>query len=100
MSPSPSHKINPVEQLSAEVQDHREAQHPVSPLFLNRWSPRAFTERKVSNADLLSILEAAHWAPSSGNQQLRIIIPAVRTDNRTTTISLQKPLLGSCKASN
>lgn len=65
----PSHPPNPVEQLSVEVEANREPLYSVSPLFLNRWSPRAFTDRKVSKEDVLSILEAAHWAPSSSNQQ-------------------------------
>ncbi len=64
-----AHPINPVEQLSVEVQANRESKYSTSPLFLNRWSPRAFTDRKVSQEDLLSVLEAAHWAPSSANQQ-------------------------------
>ncbi|HEY0827915.1 MAG TPA: nitroreductase family protein [Bacilli bacterium] len=69
MHSSQSHSINPIEQLSAEVQANRESHHSTSPLFLNRWSPRAFTNSPVSEEDLLSILEAAHWAPSSSNQQ-------------------------------
>jgi nitroreductase len=34
-----------------------------------RWSPRAFTDREVSTADLRTIFEAARWAPSSNNEQ-------------------------------
>lgn len=61
--------IQVVEQLSTEAQAHRKAAHDVSPLFLNRWSPRAFADRKVEDADLNAVLEAAHWAPSSFNDQ-------------------------------
>lgn len=49
--------------------DFRSATHEVDPLFLERWSPRAFTGEPVSEADLLTILEAAHWAPSAFNAQ-------------------------------
>jgi nitroreductase len=45
----------------------REPAHPVDPMFLERWSPRAFTGEVISDADLLTILEAARWAPSSFN---------------------------------
>jgi len=45
----------------------RNAAHPIEPLFLNRWSPRAFTGEAMDQATLLSILEAARWAPSSYN---------------------------------
>lgn len=61
--------INPVEQLTSEVKKNRKAEYSVNPLFLNRWSPRAYSSRKVSDEELYSVLEAAHWAPSSFNDQ-------------------------------
>ncbi len=61
--------FNPAEQLSAEVQAHRKADYPVNPIFLNRWSPRSFLSRKVSDDVLYTVLEAARWAPSSNNLQ-------------------------------
>jgi nitroreductase len=47
----------------------RTADHPIDPLFLERWSPRAFDRTAVTDADLMSLLEAARWAPSSYNVQ-------------------------------
>jgi nitroreductase len=47
----------------------RTADHEVEPLFLERWSPRAFTEEEIPEADLFSMFEAARWAPSSYNSQ-------------------------------
>ena len=47
----------------------RTATHPIDPLFLQRWSPRAFDGSKLSDAELFTILEAARWAPSSFNHQ-------------------------------
>ncbi len=47
----------------------RSAEFDVDPLFLDRWSPRAFSGEALSEADLLTILEAAHWAPSAFNAQ-------------------------------
>ncbi|GAA3411439.1 nitroreductase family protein [Paenibacillus hodogayensis] len=58
-----------VSTVTEDVQAHRKSEFALSPLFLNRWSPRAFTDRKVSDEDLHAILEAAHWAPSSFNDQ-------------------------------
>ena len=49
--------------------NHREAEHPIDPLFLERWSPRAFVEQALSEEELLTILEAGRWAPSSYNSQ-------------------------------
>jgi nitroreductase len=42
---------------------------PIDPLFLERWSPRAFDASKLDDTDLFTILEAARWAPSSFNSQ-------------------------------
>ena len=49
--------------------NHRTADHEIDPLFLERWSPRAFTTDEIPEAALFSILEAARWAPSSYNSQ-------------------------------
>ncbi len=49
--------------------NNRESQYPIEPIFLDRWSPRAFTGEVIPESDLLGILDAAHWAPSSANQQ-------------------------------
>lgn len=48
---------------------NRTADHPIDPLFLERWSPRAFTGEEISEADLMTMFEAARWAPSSYNSQ-------------------------------
>ncbi len=47
----------------------RESEYPVDPLFLERWSPRAFTAAPIEEAELLTMIEAARWAASSYNSQ-------------------------------
>jgi nitroreductase len=47
----------------------RTAAHAIDPLFLERWSPRAFTDEPISEAQLMVLFEAARWAPSSFNGQ-------------------------------
>lgn len=42
---------------------------PVDTLFLHRWSPRAFTAEPIPEAQLMTVLEAARWAPSCFNAQ-------------------------------
>jgi nitroreductase len=50
-------------------------------IFLQRWSPRSFTDRAVSTADLKRIFEAARWMPSSSNEQpWRFIVGVKGTD--------------------
>lgn len=47
----------------------RVADYPIDQLFLDRWSPRAFTGEPISERDLFTILEAGRWAASSYNSQ-------------------------------
>lgn len=49
--------------------DGRTADHPIERIFLERWSPRAFNGAPMDDATLMSIFEAARWAPSSYNSQ-------------------------------
>lgn len=41
----------------------------VLPVVLDRWSPRSFSSRDVSPADLKRVFEAARWAASAYNEQ-------------------------------
>lgn len=42
---------------------------PVDPQFTHRWSPRAFTGEAIAEPELMSLFEAARWAPSTSNTQ-------------------------------
>ena len=48
---------------------HAVTELPVEQNILNRWSPRAFAEKSVSDADLKTIFTAGTWAASSQNEQ-------------------------------
>ncbi len=52
-----------------DVFDQRDARHGVDPLFVRRHSPRAFTGESLSDGDVLTLFEAARWAPSTYNEQ-------------------------------
>lgn len=58
----------------------RHADHPVEPLFLRRWSPRAMAGTPLADGELLQLFEAARWAPSSGNGQPWRFVYALRGD--------------------
>jgi nitroreductase len=49
--------------------DSRKPDHPVEPLFVARWSPRAMSGEPLSDGELLTLFEAARWAPSTYNEQ-------------------------------
>ncbi|WP_453993547.1 nitroreductase family protein [Bacillus nitroreducens] len=56
-------------QTMTKVENNRKTDYPIDPLFINRWSPRAFLEKEVPEDILLSVFEAARWAPSGFNHQ-------------------------------
>ena len=58
----------------------RQPDHPIDPLFLERWSPRAFDGSDLPDEDLLAIFEAARWAPSAFNSQPWHFLYAKRGD--------------------
>lgn len=49
--------------------EKRRPDYPVDPLFTDRWSPRAMSGEEIPEQNLMTILEAARWAPSSNNNQ-------------------------------
>jgi nitroreductase len=51
------------------MSEGRKANFNIDKIFLERWSPRAFTAEKIPDEVLLSGFEAARWAPSGGNTQ-------------------------------
>ncbi len=60
---------------------HRVSAYPIEPLFLQRWSPRAFLPRPFPLAVVYSILEAARWAPSAHNLQPWRFVFSLRGDD-------------------
>lgn len=47
----------------------RRPTYAIDPLFLDRWSPRAFDASDIAEREVLRLIEAARWAPSAFNAQ-------------------------------
>jgi nitroreductase len=47
----------------------RKPEFPIEPLFVHRWSSRALSGEPLSETELLTLFEAARWAPSTYNEQ-------------------------------
>jgi nitroreductase len=60
-----------------------QTQQPVHELIGKRWSPRAFSNREVTPEQVVSLLEAARWAPSAYNEQPWRFIVASKNDPET-----------------
>jgi nitroreductase len=71
---------------------HRKPGHDVSPLFINRWSPRAMTGEEIGREELMRLFEAARWAPSSmNNQPWRFLYAMRNTPHWDTFFGLLTP---------
>jgi len=57
------------EQTQKKLRKARQPTLPINPLFLNRWSPRSMTGEEMDDDTIMSLFEAARWAPSSYNNQ-------------------------------
>ncbi len=66
--------------LTDGVDDSRKNAYGSGDLFRQRWSPRAMTGQEIDDNDLMALFEAAHWAPSSNNNQPWRFIYRRRTD--------------------
>ena len=76
------------------IENKRKADHPIHSVFTDRWSPRSFSNEAITEDELLTILEAARWAPSSFNAQPWRFAYALRGD------SFFQPLAESMNAAN
>jgi nitroreductase len=52
-----------------KAEDFRKADYPIESLFVRRWSPRAMSGEPISEKEMLTLFEAARWAPSTYNEQ-------------------------------
>jgi len=57
-------------------------------VFIDRWSPRSFTDEPVSEQELAAVFEAARWAPSWMNNQPWLFFYETDGPDRETMESL------------
>ena len=62
------------------MKTERTPDYPIESIFLDRWSPRAYDASPMPMSDLLTILEAARWAPSAFNVQPWRFLYSLRGD--------------------
>ncbi len=65
--------------LNTKPENARKAGHSINSIFTKRWSPRSMTGEEISDDELMSLFEAARWAPSSFNNQPWRFIYSKRT---------------------
>lgn len=68
--------------IITDVKTYRKPEYEIDDMILNRWSPRSFSGQEVPENILLSLFEAARWAPSAYNVQPWRFIIARTKDTR------------------
>ncbi|MGP4064660.1 nitroreductase family protein [Oceanobacillus sp. M65] len=67
-----------------DVNQFRKTRYDIDPIYIKRWSPRSFSNQKVSEEVLSSVFEAARWAPSAVNvQPWRFVFASSEQDKET-----------------
>lgn len=54
---------------SSSFKTERNPTYKINPIIINRWSPRSLLPQQIDDELLMSLFEAARWAPSSSNGQ-------------------------------
>ena len=52
-----------------DIDRHRKPARAIEPLLYRRWSPRAMSGEALTDDEVMTLFEAARWAPSSYNAQ-------------------------------
>ncbi len=68
--------------VASDLKNSREASVSVEPMFTERWSSRSFTDAALTDNQIASLFEAAHWAPSSSNAQPWVFVYATDGPDR------------------
>ncbi|TMV50277.1 nitroreductase family protein [Paenibacillus mesophilus] len=72
---------------SETISNYRQAEYDIDTTYVRRWSPRSFAAQEVEESVLLSLFEAARWAPSANNEQPWQYIVARTEQEKTVFLS-------------
>lgn len=64
------------------IDKYRQPENNIENFFFERWSSRLFNDKLVDKNQILSLFEAARWAPSSSNSQPWKFVYATKGDFR------------------
>lgn len=77
--------------------NNRKADYDIDPVYLQRWSSRAFANKDVPEDVLYSLFEAARWAPSAANvQPWRYVIARTKEDREKFLTFMRRGNLAWC----
>ena len=74
--------------MSSQTRTDRVPETDVSRLFVDRWSPRSFSDAPLTDDEIATMFEGARWAPSSFNRQPWLFVYETDGPDRATFNSI------------
>lgn len=74
--------------MEVQTRTDRVPETDVSRLFVDRWSPRSFSDAKLTDNEIAIMFEGARWAPSSFNRQPWLFVYETDGPDRETFDSI------------
>ena len=74
--------------MEGQKRTDRVAESDVARLFVDRWSPRSFSDAKLTDDEIATMFEGARWAPSSFNRQPWLFVYETDGPDRETFDSI------------
>ena len=63
------------------VENKRSYEYEIDDMFIQRWSPRAFSSKPVEQEKIKTLFEASRWAPSCYNDQPWLFLYATKEED-------------------
>ncbi|MGD9211456.1 MAG: nitroreductase family protein [Desulfobacteraceae bacterium] len=73
--------------IHSKAENNRQSDYDIDSMFIDRWSPRAFSSEPLSQQQIDTLFEAARWAPSCFNEQPWFFVYAVTPEDRESFLS-------------
>ena len=73
------------------VENNRQPDADIAPLFTERWSTRVFSGEPLTDDEIAKVFEAARWAPSNGNSQPWMVMYETDGPDREIFNSVMRP---------
>jgi len=68
--------------VTGDLKNLRKTSAIIEPMFVERWSSKSFADAPLTEDQIASLFEAAHWAPSSSNRQPWVFVYATDGPDR------------------
>jgi nitroreductase len=73
--------------MEGKPENRRKPDWDIDSMFVDRWSPRGFSDEPLTERELQTLFEAARWAPSCYNEQPWLFVYATEPEARAKLLA-------------